>query len=193
MRFESCAEIWREQGGRISMMNDFTRKVKRQGILKVAQSLAITRQQGTYALVFLCETPFDAVIGKIGSIHITSGYWVYVGSAFGPGGLRARLSHHLRPSPRPHWHLDYIKGALHPLEIWTTDDDVKRECNWAGGFSALKGATLPIAGFGASDCSCRSHLIHLPRRPDVSQFLKTAPDKSARNDRFRSVLLDISK
>ena len=112
------------------------------------------------------------MIGKLGAIGIATGYWVYVGSAFGPGGLRARLTHHLKSSVRPHWHLDYIKTALQPIEIWATDDAVKREHDWAGVFSALNGATRPIAGFGASDCSCLSHLIHLPRRPDFSAFSK---------------------
>ena len=157
-------------------------------MLKPAQSIRITRHPGTYALVFLCKTPFHAVIGKFGPIRIATGYWVYVGSAFGPGGLRARLAHHLKPSTRPHWHLDYIKCGLHPVEIWATDDDVKRECGWAGVFSELKGATRPIAGFGASDCSCRSHLIHLPRRPDFSEFsIKTEAEKSSNGSLFRVV------
>jgi Uri superfamily endonuclease len=154
--------------------------------LKLAQSIQIANHPGTYALVFLCETPFRAVIGKVGPIRIASGYWVYVGSAFGPGGLRARLSHHLKPSTRPHWHLDYIKCGLHPIEIWATDDDIKRECEWAGVLSSLKGATRPIAGFGASDCACRSHLIHLPRRPAFSEFSKkTEPAESSRGALFR--------
>jgi Uri superfamily endonuclease len=152
----------------------------------VCQSMRITNEPGTYALVCLCQTPFHAVIGKLGSKRIAAGYWVYVGSAFGPGGLRARLAHHLRPSARPRWHLDYIKTALQPIDIWATDDVVKREHDWAGVFSALKGATRPIAGFGASDCSCRSHLIHLPRRPDVSTFSEKI--KSADSSLFRWVL-----
>jgi Uri superfamily endonuclease len=136
----------------------------------VNQSIQITRQQGTYALIFKCETPFHAAAGKLGTIFITTGYWIYVGSAFGPGGLRSRLTHHLKPSTRPHWHLDYIKHALHPIEAWVTVGLATREHDWAGILSTLKGATRPIAGFGASDCPCRSHLIHLPRRPNFSEF-----------------------
>ena len=153
------------------------------------QPLKIGEAQGTYALVFQCKTSFHAVIGKLGSIRIGTGYWVYVGSAFGPGGLRSRLTHHLKPSTRPHWHLDYIKTALHPVEIWATTNAVKREHEWAGVFSTLKGATRPIAGFGASDCSCLSHLIHLPRRPDFSKFKKQIiTKKSANGALFRWVL-----
>jgi len=125
---------------------------------------------GTYALIYHCAAPFRARVGKLGIIEGPKGYWIYVGSAFGPGGLASRLVHHLKPSQRPHWHLDYLKVALRPVDIWTTTDPVKRECAWAGCFSALKGSTCPIAGFGASDCACRSHLIYRPRRPGFVSF-----------------------
>jgi hypothetical protein len=59
---------------------------------------------------------------------------------------------------------------MQPIEIWTTTDAVKREHTWAAIISALNGASRPIAGFGATDCMCRSHLIHLPRRPGFSRF-----------------------
>ena len=125
----------------------------------------IPSDHGTYALIYRCDTPFEAVAGKLGPVSFTTGHWVYVGSAFGPGGLKARLNHHLTPSLRPHWHLDYVKHALTPLEIWLTTDRVKHEHAWASDLGHLKGASCPIAGFGASDCTCRTHLIHLRRQP----------------------------
>ncbi len=130
------------------------------------------KHHGTYALVFRSSAPFQAVAGKLGSVFLSSGYWIYVGSAFGSGGLRSRLSHHLKPSHRPHWHLDYIKSALRPIEIWTTTDPVKREHDWATLFSDLNGASRPIEGFGATDCKCRSHLIHMTRSPGFYRFEK---------------------
>jgi Uri superfamily endonuclease len=133
-----------------------------------------TMHPGTYALVFQCSAPFQAVAGKLGAVFLTSGYWIYVGSAFGPGGLRSRLSHHLQPSHRPHWHLDYIKNGLSSVEIWTTTDAIKREHEWVAIFSTFNGATRPIDGFGASDCTCRSHLIHLPQRPSFERFKNQA-------------------
>jgi Uri superfamily endonuclease len=132
----------------------------------------ISGQHGTYALVLACRRPVETAVGMLGPVRLTNGYWVYVGSAFGPGGLRARLAHHLKPSVRPHWHLDYIKGALQPIEIWTTTDPVKREHDWVRLISGLKGASRPIAGFGASDCACRTHLIHLRRRPQFRVFTR---------------------
>jgi len=127
---------------------------------------------GTYALIYRCDTPFQAVAGKLGPVSFSSGHWIYVGSAFGPGGLKSRLNHHLTPSARPHWHLDYVKQALLPLEIWLTTDTVKQEHAWASDLWHLKGATCPIAGFGASDCACRAHLIHLRHLPRFAAFKK---------------------
>jgi len=134
--------------------------------------MKIGNDPGTYALLFKCTRPFQAKAGKLGSVDVVAGYWIYVGSAFGPGGLRSRLAHHLKPSQRPHWHLDYLKTGLEPLVVWATSDPVKREHAWATVFSELKGATRPIAGFGATDCTCHSHLIHRPQRPDFTCFCK---------------------
>jgi Uri superfamily endonuclease len=131
---------------------------------------SIDARFGTYALMFACLTAVHMPVGRLGRVFLPAGYWIYVGSAFGPGGLRARLNHHLKPSARPHWHLDYIKRALHAQEIWTTTDTVKREHDWVGIMAAMEGASLPLAGFGATDCSCRSHIIHFPRRPGFFGF-----------------------
>ncbi len=125
---------------------------------------------GTYALVFNCNRPVRLPVGRLGLVDLPTGYWIYVGSAFGPGGLRSRLIHHLTPSPRPHWHLDHIKKALEPISIWATTDAVKREHAWACLLAGQKGAKRPIVGFGATDCRCRAHLIHRSRRPDFAGF-----------------------
>ena len=127
---------------------------------------------GTYALIYHCPAGKTMTAGALGNINLPYGYWVYVGSAFGSGGLKARLRHHLTPSPRPHWHLDYVKSALAPLEVWSTTDPCKREHDWASVVRAYRGAVCPIPGFGASDCTCPSHLIHLRRRPGFTGFRK---------------------
>ena len=52
-------------------------------------------------------------IGRCGTLCAHPGFYVYVGGALGPGGLRARLSHHLRRAVRPHLHIDYLRrGAM---------------------------------------------------------------------------------
>src|ERR1035438_8832695 len=57
-------------------------------------------------------------IGRLGALQLQSGFYFYVGSALGPGGVRARLAHHLKPSRRPHWHIDYLRAHTRVEEIW---------------------------------------------------------------------------
>jgi len=127
-------------------------------------------KRGTYALILASSSDRWIEIGKLGKFLIRPGYYVYAGSAFGPGGLKARIAHHVKISQRPHWHIDYLRSILLPHEVWYTYDSEQHEHQWADTFRRLKGATLPIAGFGASDCSCKSHLLLFSTRPSVRLF-----------------------
>jgi Uri superfamily endonuclease len=125
---------------------------------------------GTYALILVSSTDRWIEIGKLGKFLIQPGYYVYAGSAFGPGGLKARIAHHMRISQRPHWHIDYLRSALPLDEVWYSYDSQQYEHQWANAFRRLKGANLPIAGFGASDCICKSHLLLFSTKPSVRRF-----------------------
>ena len=125
---------------------------------------------GTYALILASSSERWIKIGKLGKFLVQPGYYVYAGSAFGPGGLKARIAHHARISQRPHWHIDYLRSNLLLDEVWYSYDSARNEHQWADTFGGLKGATLPIAGFGASDCSCNSHLLLFSTRPSVRRF-----------------------
>ena len=127
-------------------------------------------RSGTYALILASSSDRLIEIGKLGKFLIRPGYYVYAGSAFGPGGLKARIAHHARFSQRRHWHIDYLRSILLPDEVWYSYDSEQHEHRWADTFSRLKGATLPIAGFGASDCSCKSHLLLFSNKPSVGRF-----------------------
>ena len=109
-------------------------------------------------------------IGKLGTLLLQPGYYVYVGSAFGPGGLKARIAHHKTSAARPHWHIDYLRSILHLKAVWYTYDCKQHEHRWADTLRGLKGARLPLAGFGASDCSCKSHLLLFSTQPPVGPF-----------------------
>ncbi|MGD2186246.1 MAG: GIY-YIG nuclease family protein [Desulfobacterales bacterium] len=133
---------------------------------------------GTYALILRSSADPLIEIGKLGKFLIQPGYYVYAGSAFGPGGIKARIAHHARISQRPHWHIDYLRSALLLDEAWYSYDSDQNEHQWADILTDLKGATLPIEGFGASDCSCKSHLLVFPTRPSVSRFRDRLRSKS---------------
>jgi Uri superfamily endonuclease len=133
----------------------------------------IQSRPGTYAL--LLSSAADAVIqiGRLGDLRLQPGYYVYVGSALGPGGVRGRLGHHMRPANRTHWHIDYLRAKTILEAVWFCDNRKSREHDWAKRFAAMPGASVPMAGFGASDCDCESHLFYFEECPGKGFPLRT--------------------
>ncbi len=127
---------------------------------------------GTYVLVLNLPRPVTLRIGRPGRFHFRSGWYAYVGSAHGPGGLAARLDRHLRLSKPLHWHVDYLREHARPLEIWYAVGDRRRECAWAQTLAQLPGARIPVPRFGASDCRCPAHLVHFAMPPDSAAFAR---------------------
>jgi Uri superfamily endonuclease len=120
---------------------------------------------GTYALVLCATTRASIQIGRLGKLDLHPGFYVYVGSAFGPGGVRARLRHHLKRASRPHWHIDYLRASTRLVEIWHSHDEAIHEHAWAGAIRRMRFASTPLQGFGSSDCRCPSHLSFHSERP----------------------------
>jgi len=127
-------------------------------------------KRGSYALLFHAPDTVSVSAGKLGELSLQQGYYLYCGSAFGPGGVEARTAHHRRLSKRPHWHIDYLRPYLQLLAIWYTYDPQPREHQWAQQLATLRGASFPFPGFGSSDCTCVSHLVRLGYRPSFTAF-----------------------
>jgi Uri superfamily endonuclease len=130
---------------------------------------SLDSRPGTYALLLELHEPTELQVGNLGRIRFDSRFYLYFGSALGPGGLAARLGHHLQAGRQAHWHIDYLRQAAAVLGAWHTRDTARLECTWAGAASSLPGAKL-VPRFGSSDCLCRSHLIGVRRRPSLSAF-----------------------
>lgn len=114
---------------------------------------------GTYALVIQLEDIKTLPVGRLGEFSLSSGLYVYVGSALGPGGLRARVARHLRTEKRPHWHIDTLTAIAPIVGVWWTVSHIRMECEWARALASLPGVIIPIARFGSSDCGCPGHLL----------------------------------
>jgi Uri superfamily endonuclease len=125
---------------------------------------------GTYTLILSSTIEKPINIGKLATLQLKHGYYVYIGSAFGPGGLKARIKHHLNPSSRPHWHIDYLRPTLNLREIWYTFDQTRREHQWAEIHAVTRNARMPLPGFGSSDCRCLSHLFFYKSKPSGTYF-----------------------
>jgi len=130
------------------------------------------RRPGSYAVVLEPTDRGPVRIGRLGSLRLELGCYVYVGSALGPGGVAARCRHHMRISARPHWHLDYLRPRCRIVRIWTAYGLQRREHEWAAALGALPASRRPLPGFGASDCRCPAHLIQLSELPDEDLFCR---------------------
>ena len=62
---------------------------------------------GTYVLIISATRKINLRVGQAGQISVRPGYYMYAGSARGPGGLRARVLRHIKTTKRCHWHIDY--------------------------------------------------------------------------------------
>lgn len=125
---------------------------------------------GTYALLLACEQARRINIGRLGPLTLQPGCYVYVGSAFGPGGVAARVRRHCRRTKPRHWHIDYLRAHAAVVEIWYSLDPARREHDWAAILACLAGATEPLPGFGACDCRCTTHLFHFNATPRLARF-----------------------
>ncbi len=114
--------------------------------------------KGSYVLIIKLPSEQAIKIGSLNTMHFPAGYYAYVGSAM--GGLKSRLSHHLRAGKKPHWHIDYLlqQAAISSIILCEARD--RTECTIA---QALSHQFDSIPGFGCSDCRCKSHLFYASR------------------------------
>ena len=117
----------------------------------------LSREPGTYALGLDLPRRTTCIIGALGEHTLPAGLYLYVGSAFGPGGLRARIGRHLGQATTQHWHIDYVRPHAQPRAVWLAPEQ-RIECRWAQHLLADPRARIIVPRFGASDCTCAAHL-----------------------------------
>ena len=123
---------------------------------------------GTYALVIALGVGLRLRAGRLGIHSLTSGYYVYTGSAL--GGLSGRLRYHLKLEKRLHWHIDYLLREAAVAQVWYALGQLRLECTWNAIVRGLPGAISSIPGFGALDCQCSSHLTYFQTIPSFNLF-----------------------
>jgi Uri superfamily endonuclease len=134
----------------------------------------LRKQPGTYILWLRIGRVLSVPVGRFGVLRFEPGSYAYVGSAFGPGGVAARLGRHLRGSTSLRWHIDYLRAAVEPSDAWVSYAACRDEHRWTEILRAMPGAQLPVPAFGASDCRCAAHLIWFAAAPAVERFARLA-------------------
>lgn len=122
--------------------------------------IELPSETGTYLLLLNLDQEKEISVGRSGTFSFQPGYYLYLGSAFGPGGLRSRLGRHIRGGEKIFWHIDYLRIKSDLKEVWYQITPEPREHQVAAWLASRPGIRLPVPGFGASDCRCRSHLFY---------------------------------
>ncbi|WP_022850919.1 GIY-YIG nuclease family protein [Limisalsivibrio acetivorans] len=119
----------------------------------------IPASSGIYALFLNAGRECSITVGRFGKAEIHPGDYVYIGSAFGPGGMRSRIGRHSRVNKKCRWHIDYLRRYMSMLGVIWCASAREQEHLWAG--KALSFGEVVLKGLGSSDCSCISHFLRL--------------------------------
>lgn len=125
---------------------------------------------GTYVLILSLPFACTVAVGRLGPRRFEAGIFAYAGSALGPGGLAARLRHHLGSAAIPRWHIDFLRRRAEIQEIWYSLSPHRHEHRFGSALSEMDGAEIPVPRFGATDCRCPSHLYYFRTPPRFSIF-----------------------
>ena len=126
---------------------------------------------GTYAILLKNVSHRTIQVGRWKEVSFDRGYYLYIGSAFGPGGLDARVGRHCRKQKNKRWHIDYLTDTMDVSCIWVDTGGRRLEHEWAGLLQAFD-MFETIDGFGCTDCDCKSHLFHSVTMPS-GETMKT--------------------
>jgi len=144
------------------------------------KSLAIPKSPGVYLLQMVLFRPQTLRVGALGEYYFQPGEYLYVGSAQGPGGLKARLGRHLLGYGTCHWHVDWLRPATSVSGYFYLETRKYIECAWSQFLMQVPKASIPVPGFGASDCSskgnsCAAHLVSLQPGIDLNMIRDGLP------------------
>jgi len=123
-------------------------------------------EPGAYLLLVTLRTMLTVALPGRNAVALPAGRYLYCGSAYGPGGVRARLRRHIQRGKALRWHIDRLTQAGNVAGAWVVPDG--GECALAAALSQLP---APVRGFGSSDCRrCRSHLLYWPADHSLDVF-----------------------
>ncbi len=149
------------------------------GAARMPTASLLPTAPGSYLLWLELASERLLPVGRLGELRFPAGLYGYCGSALGPGGLAGRAGRHLRGGGPLRWHLDFLRQAAVPRELWWCASPERLECVWAELLWTGRGVQPAVAGFGASDCSCPSHLAWAARLPSASAFRRRWRARSA--------------
>jgi Uri superfamily endonuclease len=122
-----------------------------------ASIASLSAARGAYALVLHVPTSVRFTRVRMPAADM-SGWFVYAGSAYGGGGMGARLGRHFRRDKAVRWHIDELTNAADDIVAFAIPEG--RECDIVDTLLSTGKFETAFPGFGSSDCRrCTAHLL----------------------------------
>jgi len=124
----------------------------------------VPTKPGIYVLIIRKTVRERITVGRVGSYVFPKGYYSYTGSALGTHSpnLRNRITYHMSPKKRGHWHIDFLLGSKGTMArgVVLSEANGFGECDISRGIEDLQETTVCAKGFGSTDCKsgCQTHL-----------------------------------
>lgn len=119
---------------------------------------SLASRKGAYVLLVGLDRALLAGAGRCRSGHLPTGTYLYAGSAYGAGGIAARIGRHFKRDKKVHWHVDRLTLEASCLAAFIVENG--NECELVEALLESNRVTIALEGFGSTNCStCRSHLL----------------------------------
>jgi sugar fermentation stimulation protein A len=118
--------------------------------------------KGSYLLLLENTKKVNIQVGKLGALHFSKGWYVYVGSAL--NSLDSRLKRHQQKRKKRFWHIDYVASTIMKVKkVYPIRRTDRIESDLAHNLEQICDTAVP--GFGASDARESSHLFYFSTSP----------------------------
>jgi len=164
--------------------------------------MELPEDRGTYILISQVVQLRHLKIGCLGEFDIMPEFYAYMGSAFGSGGLPARLGHHFESPAELHWHIDYLLQVATPVEVWFTKAGRKLEHRHASKqhftVASLEedagepraDANLAPSGHSGAGAGIFRQMVRILKRPSQSAGRSAPAPGCRKSSRLPSTLRD---
>lgn len=117
-------------------------------------------EAGAYLLILELD---KNIVLKLGDKEraLSSGYYVYVGSAM--RNLLNRIKRHQRKTKKLRWHIDHLTEKAKTITPILIRSSERLECSIADDLAKI--AKFRVYNFGCSDCKCETHLFYFSDNP----------------------------
>ena len=118
--------------------------------------------RGSYILFLYVKEDTRIRVGALGYVRFKRGLYLYVGSAL--SSVEKRIERHRRRVKRRRWHIDHLTSSrkVEVVGALIIEGEERMECRLSQIVSRIEGCSVPVAGFGYSDCrECPYHLYYV--------------------------------